>query len=274
MLCKKEGCFMSEVARISPKLAKIKRKKKIRKRITRYFWILALLLIVVIFLYGSTGINNGLSKMQDVNFFHKLSTEMISHKDNHKHVTVSSKDVEWNLILVNMWNTIPEDFTVKLKTLTNDYQIDERIYTELQEMFDDARSEGIYPLIGSAFRSNEKQQSLFDDKENEYLEQGYKRKEAQEMANTWVALPGTSEHQLGLALDINAEKDKSTNDQVYSWLRENSYKYGFILRYPQDKTNITGTSYEPWHYRYVGKKVAKIIYEQGICLEEYLRELK
>lgn len=90
------------------------------------------------------------------------------------------------------------------------------------------------------------------------------------MASEWVAAPGTSEHQLGIAVDINADKTKSTNDEVYTWLAEHAWEYGFILRYPKDKENVTGTGYEPWHYRYVGKEAAKEIWQEGCCLEEYV----
>jgi D-alanyl-D-alanine carboxypeptidase len=94
-----------------------------------------------------------------------------------------------------------------------------------------------------------------------------------------VALPGTSEHQTGLALDIvssnNQTLEKEQEDTPeQQWLINNSYKYGFILRYPSEKSNITGISYEPWHYRYVGRETAKIIHDSGICLEEYLDSLK
>lgn len=92
-----------------------------------------------------------------------------------------------------------------------------------------------------------------------------------------MAVPGTSEHQLGLALDIvdisNQTLDESQeNTPVQKWLMNNSWRYGFILRYPTDKSDITGISYEPWHYRYVGKKAAKEIYDAQICLEEYLTD--
>ena len=97
-------------------------------------------------------------------------------------------------------------------------------------------------------------------------------------AEKWVAVPGTSEHQTGLALDIISlyyqvldKNQENTAEQ--KWLMENSYKYGFILRYPSDKSEITGINYEPWHYRYVGKEAAKEIYEMGLCLEEYLEYL-
>ena len=90
------------------------------------------------------------------------------------------------------------------------------------------------------------------------------------MAGQWVAIPGTCEHALGLAVDINADKEQSSNEEVYNWLAENAWRYGFILRYPKGKEDITGIDYEPWHYRYVGKEVAKEIYEEGITLEEYV----
>ena len=106
-----------------------------------------------------------------------------------------------------------------------------------------------------------------------YINQGYSQVKAERTAKEWVALPGTSEHQLGIAVDINADKSKCSNEDVYGWLAENAYKYGFVLRYPPGKQKITGTSYEPWHYRYVGEEAAKEIYERGICLEEYFKQM-
>ncbi|MCB6367700.1 M15 family metallopeptidase, partial [Intestinibacillus massiliensis] len=96
-------------------------------------------------------------------------------------------------------------------------------------------------------------------------------------AAVWVAVPGTSEHQLGLAVDLVSLSNQNLNHSqentaLQKWLMKNSWKYGFILRYPSDKSSITGIGYEPWHYRYVGKKAAKAIYEQGVCLEEYLQK--
>ena len=93
-------------------------------------------------------------------------------------------------------------------------------------------------------------------------------REAVELAEQWVARPGTSEHQLGLAVDING----AVYD-IYLWLEENSWKYGFIFRYPAYKTDLTGVAGEVWHYRYVGKEAAQEIHEQGVCLEEYLENL-
>ena len=176
---------------------------------------------------------------------------------------------EWNLIVVNRWNELPEDYSVELTELLNGQKVDSRIYPYLQEMFDAARAEGIYPIVREGYRTAEEQQEILDDKIQTYINQGYSQSRAEKTAKEWVALPGTSEHQLGIAVDINADKSKCSNEDVYTWLAENAYKYGFILRYPPGKQEITGTSYEPWHYRYVGVDAAQEIYEQGICLEEY-----
>ena len=176
---------------------------------------------------------------------------------------------EWNLIVVNRWNEIPEDYSVTLTELSNGQKVDSRIYPNLQEMFDAMRAEGIYPVVREGYRTAEEQKKIFDDKIFSYVREGYSRKRAEKLAGGMVAVPGTSEHQLGIAVDINADKSRSTNDEVYQWLAGNAYKYGFILRYPQGKEDITGTDYEPWHYRYVGEDVAEEIYMKQICLEEY-----
>lgn len=182
---------------------------------------------------------------------------------------------EWNLLLVNTWNPIARDYSVELIELNNGHSIDERVYPDLQDMMDDARAEGLYPILCSSYRTNQKQRDLFKKQVDKYLAQGLTEEEAEAEAAKWVAVPGTSEHQTGLAVDIVAldyqlldEGQEDTPEQ--KWLMENSYKYGFILRYPTDKSDVTGIHYEPWHYRYVGKEAAKEIFEQGICLEEYL----
>ena len=180
---------------------------------------------------------------------------------------------EWNLIVVNRWNELPEDYSVELTELSNGQKVDSRIYPYLQEMFDAARAEGIYPIVREGYRTAEEQQEILDDKIQIYINQGYSQVKAERTAKEWVALPGTSEHQLGIAVDINADKSKCSNEDVYGWLAENAYKYGFVLRYPPGKQKITGTSYEPWHYRYVGEEAAKEIYERGICLEEYFKQM-
>lgn len=179
---------------------------------------------------------------------------------------------KWNLIVVNRWNEIPEDYEVTLTELENGEKVDSRIYPDLQAMFDKMREEGLYPFVREGYRTAKEQEELLRDKVQEYRREGYFKARAERLAKSWVALPGTSEHQLGLAVDINADKERSANDEVYAWLAEHAHRYGFILRYPQGKEKVTGTAYEPWHYRYVGEEAAKEIFEQRICLEEYLLE--
>lgn len=176
-----------------------------------------------------------------------------------------NSDSPWNLILVNRDNPLPRNYDPELIELSNGESVDSRIYPELQAMMDDARLAGYDPEVVSGYRTSEKQQQLLDEKISEFCDQGYGRSEAKRQALQWVAEPGTSEHQLGLAVDING----STYD-TYLWLEENCCNYGFIYRYPADKTDITGIAHEEWHYRYVGKEAATEIHRQGICLEEYL----
>ena len=181
----------------------------------------------------------------------------------------------WNLLLVNPWNPLPEDYTFTRRELSGGHSVDERCYPDLQAMMDACREEGLSPLICSSYRSQEKQESLFQNKVERLMGQGMNREEAETEAAKSVAVPGTSEHQLGLAVDIvdvnNQNLDKTQEDTaVQQWLMAHSWEYGFILRYPSGKSGLTGIIYEPWHYRYVGKDAAREIYEAGVCLEEYL----
>ena len=179
---------------------------------------------------------------------------------------------EWNLILVNADHHLPRDYEVELTLLDNGEQVDSRIYPDLQAMFDQARWEGLDLFVAAGYRTWEEQQQLMDEKIAEYREEGHSNAEAKKLARQWVAEPGASEHQLGIAVDINADLDASSSEEVYAWLEENSYKYGFINRYPADKTAVTGIVNEPWHYRYVGYEAALEMYSRGLCLEEYLQE--
>lgn len=187
---------------------------------------------------------------------------------------MASEDHGWNLILVNRENYIPADYEVQLTELSNGKKVDSRIYPELQEMFNAAREQGYGLFVREGYRTQEEQQQLLDEKIEAYENEGKSKSEAKKLAEQWVAIPGTSEHQLGIAVDINADTTKSSSDDVYSWLAENAHKYGFIKRYPSDKTDITGVINEPWHYRYVGKEAALEIYSQGMCLEEYIDTLE
>ena len=145
-------------------------------------------------------------------------------------------------------------------------------------MIEDAASENVRILTVSAYRDYDYQQELFNNKVHSLQkEHGYSVSKAQQEAATVVAAPGTSEHQLGLALDLvdanHVVLDESQEETVaYQWLKAHCHEYGFIVRYPNGKTEITGIIYEPWHFRYVGEEAAKIIMEKEITLEEYLRD--
>ena len=181
---------------------------------------------------------------------------------------------EWNLILVNKNHKIPYNYSPKLIELSNGEKVDARIYPDLQKMFDDARAAGLQLFVRDGYRTGDEQKAIMNDKIAAYETEGYSKKEAKALAKTYVAEPGTSEHELGLSVDINAESSGASQDAVYEWLDENAYKYGFIKRYPADKTDITGIDNEPWHYRYVGYEAAKEMKEQNLCLEEYLKKGK
>lgn len=183
---------------------------------------------------------------------------------------------EWNLVLVNKTHPLKERTEPVLTQLRNGQAVDSRIYPELQRMMDDARQQGLSPLICSSYRTEEKQKQLFQDKVSRCRKEGYSADEAEREAARWVAPPGTSEHQTGLAVDIVSQNHQlldSSQEETpeQKWLMENCTKYGFILRYPTEKSEITGIGYEPWHYRYVGKQAAAEMKEKGICLEEYLK---
>lgn len=200
-----------------------------------------------------------------------MKIQDVIDKINQITINISFKEKDdWRLILVNSDNPIPEDHEIELTWLSNGLYVDSRIYPDLQQMFNDARSDGIYPIVGEAYRTHEEQQNIMQNRINSYLFEGYSQYEAEELAKEWVAEPGKSEHELGIALDINADPAYSSDYEVYDWLAQNAYKYGFILRYPQGKEYITGIDYEPWHYRYVGKETAVEIYNLQITLEEYL----
>lgn len=162
------------------------------------------------------------------NLFHEFPSRL----GNLHSIPVSE---EWYLIVVNRWNEIPEDYRVELTELSNGQKVDSRIYPYLQEMFDAARKDGIYPVVREGYRTYEEQQKILDDKIKAYINEGYSQSRAKRIAKEWVALPGTSEHQLGIAIDINADKSKSSNDEVYTWLAANAHNYGFCI----DKEGVT-----------------------------------
>lgn len=204
--------------------------------------------------------------------------EVSSHGRNEKEQEEELKEElpdDWNLILVNRTHPLPDDFEVELKSIGGGHKIDARAYDDYTAMVQAARKEGVYVYVTSSYRSMDKQISLHEAKIEEGVMMGYSYVAAKERAAEVVAVPGTSEHQAGLALDFVSSEyrrldEKQENTKGFQWLKEHCYDYGFILRYPNGKTESTGIIYEPWHFRYVGLKAAKEIKASGQTLEEYL----
>ena len=184
---------------------------------------------------------------------------------------------DWKLILINKQHSIPEDYTFELETIIGDKKCDGRIIDDLLDMLQAAKEDNVNLTICSPYRDENRQEYLFNRKINRYMNRGMSYLEAYQLSSQVVMVPGASEHQIGLALDIVCdtyiELDEGFGEtDAGKWLAENSCKYGFILRYPKGKEYITLVEYEPWHFRYVGVDAAMIITEQGITLEEFWEE--
>ena len=186
----------------------------------------------------------------------------------------------WSLLLANTQNPLPDGYEPPQLTTIDaaGRQVDSRIADALQQMIAAAQEDGAHLVVTSAYRSYERQEELFVSMIREYLAMGYSNAEAYAATKRLRNVPGTSEHQTGLTVDIISQSYWQLDEgyaETYEaqWLKEHAAEYGFILRYPKDKTAITGTSFEPWHYRYVGVEDAQKIMAQGLCLEEYLAKV-
>lgn len=172
---------------------------------------------------------------------------------------------DWNRTLVNQWHGVPDGYRFTLARVQDGVKVDRRIAHDLKNMLGDAEALGYEVHLNAGYRTSAEQQALFDDKVAAFRASGYDETTARSLASQWVSPPGTSEHELGLAVDIGTE-----TPALYDWLASESWRYGFIQRYPPDKTALTGVSHEPWHYRYIGEEAAAQLHAQGLCLEEYL----
>ncbi len=186
---------------------------------------------------------------------------------------------DWRLILVNRNNPLPEGFTVELEETIGSYKFDVRAADDLRAFMKAAKSNGVSLSVISTFRKQSTQERLYAEKVAQYVNAGYSNADAKNEAARWVAIPGTSEHQSGLAVDVVSADWYSKNDDLYDtfentdefkWLIQNCVQYGFVLRYAKDKQDITGITYEPWHYRFVGVENARYMTEHNLCLEEYV----
>ena len=187
------------------------------------------------------------------------------------------------IYMVNPWHYVPEGYEAELMAVSTDIskestQVDASCYEALMQMMSDCAKAGHSVYILSSYRTQEYQEMLFNNQVTKQMNKGYSREEAEVIAATISAIPGTSEHQLGLAVDIIdteiwdlVEEQETLAGQ--QWLMAHCHEYGFILRYPKDKTDETGIIYEPWHYRYVGVELATELTDLGLTLEEYIESL-
>lgn len=185
---------------------------------------------------------------------------------------------DWRLLLINKQHPIPEDYTFELGTIKGTMKCDVRIIDDLLAMLQGAKNDGINLVICSPYRDLNRQEVLFNRKIKAYMGKGMSYMDAYKISSQAVTVPGASEHQIGLALDIVCDSYSSLNEgfgdtEAGKWLAEHSCEYGFILRYPKGKEYITSIEYEPWHFRYVGTEAATVMKEKGICLEEFVDSL-
>ena len=190
----------------------------------------------------------------------------------------------WNMILVSRNYPLPDGYAPELVSPSwSTYRVDARIADAMEALYEAAKEAGHNLVLVSAYRGVERQTVLYEDKVAGYQANGMSRSEAEDEAAKLILPPGTSEHHTGLAVDVVCDVwfDKYAGylDENYAnyasaqWLAAHCAEFGFILRYPKDKTSITGVDYEPWHFRYVGVEAATSIMADGICLEEYLGKI-
>lgn len=181
---------------------------------------------------------------------------------------------DWRLILVNRNFILPEGYKPQLARAVEsgyaDQKLDYRVAPYFNEMYEAAYEDGIHLVPISGYRSYERQERNFENKIDYYVDKGYSKVDATIEASTIILPPGTSEHNAGLAMDICSLEQNFEDTEEFEWLCENAADYGFILRYPKDKQDVTQIIYEPWHWRYVGVEAAKEMKASGQCLEEYL----
>lgn len=208
-----------------------------------------------------------------------LSLQVSKNEAAHNNAAVlAGNDDGWAFALVNEEHPLDTSYTpAGLVEIESERSVDTRIAEALQKMLDDGAAAGLSMYVTSAYRDYEYQRTVFNATMNDWISQGYKPLDAYDETKKSVAVPGTSEHATGLAVDIissaySALDDRQGDTEEQKWLMEHCWEYGFILRYPQDKAEVTGIIYEPWHYRYVGTEAAKEIHEQGLTLEEYLQQ--
>lgn len=272
------------------RIKRAKRKNMLIYAETLIIIILAVALIVVSVKYAalksdgtaSASDFTSVSSMQSNNALTVSQNTSVSSSENSSTTSVIDKSEldKWYMKLVNPDNSVTTDFidSVQLAEISASYTsgsqsskyLDSRIVDAFEDMCRAAEKDNIKLWAVSAYRTYSYQQGLYNRRVERCQNEGLSLEAAKKKAATIVALPGTSEHHLGLAVDIISVEESFENTKEFKWLSENAADFGFILRYPKDKQSITKIIYEPWHYRYVGVEHAKMMNELGMCFEEYV----
>lgn len=222
------------------------------------------------------------SEKEESTEIESMSEEEKEHQNLIETLPADADIEDWNLILVNNWNPLPDDFEPDLVEVEAEKSIDRRIVDAYDSWMTAAETAGHQLYFASGYRSVERQQNNYNRSINQYIKEGYSKEEAIEKTEEYIAIPKSSEHHTGLAIDIVdqqwiAEGNGLTPDydtqESQQWLVDTMAEYGFILRYPEDTKELTDINYESWHFRYVGKENAQFIVEHNLVLEKYIELL-
>ena len=245
--------------------------RKINKK--KVFVVIILPIIVIFFIINKANSKNS----QEVNSEISKQTEETTQSTSENTTETTNVDVttDWRIRLANYDHILPEDFEVELADIDSTRQFDARAIKYLKDMINDMKKDGHTSIwVQSSYRSVARQKELYENSINKYLKQGKTQEEAEKLTDEYINKPGSSDHNLGLAVDFNYVDNTFADTDEYQWLLENAENYGFVLRYPKDKEDITKIAYESWHWRYVGEEHAKKMNELNMCLEEYVEYLE
>lgn len=261
-----------------PQPKKVVRRKLNKKKVVATVAIFLLLIILMVKVLKrdetiETSSNDDNAKISTAN---QTTENQVQQDEPEQPEPKTKKEItDWRLTLANSENILPEDFEVEVANIDDTRQFDARAIEYLTQMMNDMRKDGISNIwVQSAYRSVERQKELYNNSVQKYLKQGKTQEEAEKLTDEYINKPGASDHNLGLAVDFNYVDNKFEDLDGFKWLQENAENYGFILRYPKDKEDITKISYESWHWRYVGEEHAQKMNELNMCLEEYIEYLQ
>lgn len=280
------GRYNSVKRRNVPRRAKNSRTKKQKLNKKKVFAVIVLFIIIIFMIRKGTKHNKTVETSTETNSntesFTTNNTNEITksnvienNQTTNQQVENSKKKIDdWRLTLANYDNLLPDNFTVKVSNIDKTRQFDSRAIGELNAMMDAMKKDGVTNVwVQSAYRSVSRQKELYDSSVKKYLQQGKSQEEAEKLTDEYINKPGSSDHNLGLAVDFNYVDNKFEKLDGFKWLKNNAENYGFVLRYPKDKEDITRIAYESWHWRYVGVEHAKKMNDLNMCLEEYVEYL-